>query len=85
MTFWVYGLMNESIFSRFYLGGPTSVRGFGMYSIGPQSEGTKHYSSINEFFSFLNQLYLNQSSLSKRMGQSTWGLLSKTIRQRQTS
>uniref|UniRef100_A0A673C3F4 POTRA domain-containing protein n=1 Tax=Sphaeramia orbicularis TaxID=375764 RepID=A0A673C3F4_9TELE len=23
----------------FYLGGPTSVRGFGMYSIGPQSEG----------------------------------------------
>lgn len=25
--------------SRFYLGGPTSVRGFGMYSIGPQSEG----------------------------------------------
>uniref|UniRef100_A0A8C5GKN4 POTRA domain-containing protein n=1 Tax=Gouania willdenowi TaxID=441366 RepID=A0A8C5GKN4_GOUWI len=24
---------------RFYLGGPTSVRGFGMYSIGPQSEG----------------------------------------------
>lgn len=27
--------------SRFYLGGPTSIRGFGMYSIGPQSEGTK--------------------------------------------
>uniref|UniRef100_A0AAX7UVA3 POTRA domain-containing protein n=1 Tax=Astatotilapia calliptera TaxID=8154 RepID=A0AAX7UVA3_ASTCA len=27
------------ILSRFYLGGPTSVRGFGMYSIGPQSEG----------------------------------------------
>lgn len=25
--------------TRFYLGGPTSVRGFGMYSIGPQSEG----------------------------------------------
>lgn len=24
---------------RFYLGGPTSVRGFSMYSIGPQSEG----------------------------------------------
>lgn len=27
------------LLSRFYLGGPTSVRGFGMYSIGPQSEG----------------------------------------------
>uniref|UniRef100_A0A4W6ESX1 Sorting and assembly machinery component 50 homolog, like n=1 Tax=Lates calcarifer TaxID=8187 RepID=A0A4W6ESX1_LATCA len=27
------------IADRFYLGGPTSVRGFGMYSIGPQSEG----------------------------------------------
>uniref|UniRef100_A0A8C4HB99 Sorting and assembly machinery component 50 homolog, like n=1 Tax=Dicentrarchus labrax TaxID=13489 RepID=A0A8C4HB99_DICLA len=25
--------------TQFYLGGPTSVRGFGMYSIGPQSEG----------------------------------------------
>lgn len=30
------------ILSRFYLGGPTSVRGFGMYSIGPQSEGKVH-------------------------------------------
>uniref|UniRef100_A0A673WMX2 Sorting and assembly machinery component 50 homolog, like n=1 Tax=Salmo trutta TaxID=8032 RepID=A0A673WMX2_SALTR len=29
----------SSIADRFYLGGPTSVRGFGMYSIGPQSEG----------------------------------------------
>ncbi|XP_062402851.1 sorting and assembly machinery component 50 homolog A [Sardina pilchardus] len=28
-----------SIADRFYLGGPTSVRGFSMYSIGPQSEG----------------------------------------------
>uniref|UniRef100_A0AAZ3Q1C9 Sorting and assembly machinery component 50 homolog, like n=1 Tax=Oncorhynchus tshawytscha TaxID=74940 RepID=A0AAZ3Q1C9_ONCTS len=28
----------SSIADRFYLGGPTSVRGFGMYSIGPQSE-----------------------------------------------
>uniref|UniRef100_W5LG45 Sorting and assembly machinery component 50 homolog, like n=1 Tax=Astyanax mexicanus TaxID=7994 RepID=W5LG45_ASTMX len=28
-----------SIADRFYLGGPTSVRGFGMYSIGPQNEG----------------------------------------------
>ncbi|XP_026778397.2 sorting and assembly machinery component 50 homolog B [Pangasianodon hypophthalmus] len=28
-----------SIADRFYLGGPTSVRGFGMYCIGPQSEG----------------------------------------------
>uniref|UniRef100_A0A673JWK3 POTRA domain-containing protein n=1 Tax=Sinocyclocheilus rhinocerous TaxID=307959 RepID=A0A673JWK3_9TELE len=28
-----------SIADRFYLGGPTSLRGFGMYSIGPQSEG----------------------------------------------
>ncbi|KAG1939221.1 sorting and assembly machinery component 50 homolog A [Pimephales promelas] len=27
------------IADRFYLGGPTSVRGFSMYSIGPQSEG----------------------------------------------
>lgn len=26
-------------YGRFYLGGPTSVRGFGMYCIGPQSEG----------------------------------------------
>lgn len=25
--------------SRFYLGGPTSVRGFSMHSVGPQSEG----------------------------------------------
>ena len=24
---------------RFYLGGPTSVRGFSMYSMGPQSKG----------------------------------------------
>lgn len=24
---------------RFYLGGPTSIRGFSMYSLGPQSEG----------------------------------------------
>lgn len=24
---------------RFYLGGPTSIRGFSMYSMGPQSEG----------------------------------------------
>ncbi|XP_026094568.1 sorting and assembly machinery component 50 homolog A-like [Carassius auratus] len=29
----------SSIADRFYLGGPTSVRGFSMYSIGPQSEG----------------------------------------------
>ncbi|XP_075458893.1 sorting and assembly machinery component 50 homolog isoform X1 [Ascaphus truei] len=28
----------SSIADRFYLGGPTSVRGFSMYSIGPQSE-----------------------------------------------
>ncbi|KAJ8245532.1 hypothetical protein GJAV_G00271740 [Gymnothorax javanicus] len=28
-----------SIADRFYLGGPTSVRGFSMHSIGPQSEG----------------------------------------------
>lgn len=28
---------------RFYLGGPTSVRGFGMYCIGPQSEGWFHF------------------------------------------
>ncbi|KAJ0069869.1 hypothetical protein NL108_015414, partial [Boleophthalmus pectinirostris] len=28
-----------SIADRFYLGGPTSVRGFSMYSLGPQSEG----------------------------------------------
>lgn len=33
--------------SRFYLGGPTSVRGFGMYSIGPQSEG-KDWSDVIE-------------------------------------
>jgi len=29
------------VFTRFYLGGPTSVRGFSMYSIGPQSDGLK--------------------------------------------
>ncbi|XP_045146717.1 sorting and assembly machinery component 50 homolog [Echinops telfairi] len=29
----------SSIADRFYLGGPTSVRGFSMHSIGPQSEG----------------------------------------------
>lgn len=29
----------SSIADRFYLGGPTTVRGFSMYSIGPQSEG----------------------------------------------
>uniref|UniRef100_A0A673IRL8 Sorting and assembly machinery component 50 homolog A n=1 Tax=Sinocyclocheilus rhinocerous TaxID=307959 RepID=A0A673IRL8_9TELE len=29
----------SSIADRFYLGGPTSVRGYSMYSIGPQSEG----------------------------------------------
>uniref|UniRef100_A0A8C5DQ03 Sorting and assembly machinery component 50 homolog A n=1 Tax=Gouania willdenowi TaxID=441366 RepID=A0A8C5DQ03_GOUWI len=28
-----------SIADRFYLGGPTSIRGFSMYSVGPQSEG----------------------------------------------
>ncbi|XP_010772915.1 sorting and assembly machinery component 50 homolog [Notothenia coriiceps] len=28
-----------SIADRFYLGGPTSIRGFSMYSLGPQSEG----------------------------------------------
>ncbi|KAK0141891.1 Sorting and assembly machinery component 50 A [Merluccius polli] len=28
-----------SIADRFYLGGPTSVRGFSMYSMGPQSKG----------------------------------------------
>ncbi|XP_045893755.1 sorting and assembly machinery component 50 homolog A isoform X3 [Micropterus dolomieu] len=28
-----------SIADRFYLGGPTSIRGFSMYSMGPQSEG----------------------------------------------
>lgn len=33
------GRQPTSIADRFYLGGPTSVRGFGMYSIGPQSEG----------------------------------------------
>ncbi|KAG7270676.1 hypothetical protein CRUP_030403 [Coryphaenoides rupestris] len=33
------GGQTSSIADRFYLGGPTSVRGFGMYSIGPQSEG----------------------------------------------
>ncbi|KAF3855185.1 hypothetical protein F7725_023240 [Dissostichus mawsoni] len=30
-----------SIADRFYLGGPTSIRGFSMYSLGPQSEGPK--------------------------------------------
>ncbi|XP_056907361.1 sorting and assembly machinery component 50 homolog A isoform X1 [Takifugu flavidus] len=29
----------SSIADRFYLGGPTSIRGFSMYSLGPQSEG----------------------------------------------
>ncbi|XP_064446571.1 sorting and assembly machinery component 50 homolog isoform X2 [Mirounga angustirostris] len=29
----------SSIADRFYLGGPTSVRGFSMHSVGPQSEG----------------------------------------------
>ncbi|KAF0029531.1 hypothetical protein F2P81_018636 [Scophthalmus maximus] len=33
------GGQSSCIADRFYLGGPTSVRGFGMYSIGPQSEG----------------------------------------------
>ncbi|KAM8910891.1 sorting and assembly machinery component 50 homolog B [Spinachia spinachia] len=33
------GEQPSCIADRFYLGGPTSVRGFGMYSIGPQSEG----------------------------------------------
>uniref|UniRef100_A0AAY4CY87 POTRA domain-containing protein n=1 Tax=Denticeps clupeoides TaxID=299321 RepID=A0AAY4CY87_9TELE len=33
------GEKSSSIADRFYLGGPTSVRGFNMYSIGPQSEG----------------------------------------------
>ncbi|XP_062856148.1 sorting and assembly machinery component 50 homolog A [Trichomycterus rosablanca] len=33
------GNIRTSIADRFYLGGPTSVRGFSMYSIGPQSEG----------------------------------------------
>ncbi|KAL3966729.1 outer membrane protein insertion porin family [Sarotherodon galilaeus] len=28
-----------SVADRFYLGGPTSIRGFSMYSMGPQSEG----------------------------------------------
>lgn len=28
-----------SIADRFYLGGPTSIRGFSMYSLGPQSQG----------------------------------------------
>uniref|UniRef100_A0A8C7XLZ0 SAMM50 sorting and assembly machinery component n=1 Tax=Oryzias sinensis TaxID=183150 RepID=A0A8C7XLZ0_9TELE len=28
-----------SIADRFYLGGPTSIRGFSMYSMGPQSDG----------------------------------------------
>ena len=27
------------VLDRFYLGGPTSVRGFSMYSMGPQSKG----------------------------------------------
>lgn len=49
---------------RFYLGGPTSVRGFGMYSIGPQSEGKSWkifefttYTVI--FFVHLNISFLN--------------------------
>uniref|UniRef100_A0A672IK26 Sorting and assembly machinery component 50 homolog, like n=1 Tax=Salarias fasciatus TaxID=181472 RepID=A0A672IK26_SALFA len=33
------GRAERATVCRFYLGGPTSVRGFGMYSIGPQSEG----------------------------------------------
>uniref|UniRef100_A0A8C6WRV3 SAMM50 sorting and assembly machinery component n=1 Tax=Neogobius melanostomus TaxID=47308 RepID=A0A8C6WRV3_9GOBI len=33
------GDSHTSIADRFYLGGPTSVRGFSMYSMGPQSEG----------------------------------------------
>uniref|UniRef100_A0A4W3ILQ8 SAMM50 sorting and assembly machinery component n=1 Tax=Callorhinchus milii TaxID=7868 RepID=A0A4W3ILQ8_CALMI len=33
------GDKGSSIADRFYLGGPTTVRGFSMYSIGPQSEG----------------------------------------------
>ncbi|XP_035257915.1 sorting and assembly machinery component 50 homolog A-like [Anguilla rostrata] len=34
-----FGDKPTCIADRFYLGGPTSVRGFSMYSIGPQSEG----------------------------------------------
>ncbi|KAF3706209.1 Sorting and assembly machinery component 50 -like protein A [Channa argus] len=33
------GDKTTSIADRFYLGGPTSIRGFSMYSLGPQSEG----------------------------------------------
>ncbi|XP_008313447.1 sorting and assembly machinery component 50 homolog B [Cynoglossus semilaevis] len=33
------GEQPSCIADRFYLGGPTSVRGFGMYSIGPQCQG----------------------------------------------
>lgn len=44
---------------RFYLGGPTSVRGFGMYCIGPQSEGrflfTDYRNDLNNKKMFLNQ------------------------------
>lgn len=43
---------------RFYLGGPTSVRGFGMYSIGPQSEGKGVYGHRTHIFMHHFLVYL---------------------------
>lgn len=60
----VYSILQIALwmcfYVRFYLGGPTSVRGFGMYSIGPQSEGKGVLKKIEyTAYTFLSFFYVN--------------------------
>ncbi|XP_029455983.1 sorting and assembly machinery component 50 homolog isoform X4 [Rhinatrema bivittatum] len=65
----------SSIADRFYLGGPTSVRGFSMYSIGPQSEGLGDYLGGEAYWAGGLHLY---TPLPFRPGQGGFGDLFRT-------
>ncbi|OXB72901.1 UNVERIFIED_CONTAM: hypothetical protein H355_011938 [Colinus virginianus] len=47
----------SSIADRFYLGGPTSVRGFSMYSIGPQSDGDGPKAHLQKLAEYIRWSY----------------------------
>ncbi|KAJ6666374.1 hypothetical protein lerEdw1_000647 [Lerista edwardsae] len=45
------------LIGKFYLGGPTSVRGFSMYSIGPQSEGEGPKAHLRKLAEYIRWSY----------------------------
>ncbi|XP_054898056.1 sorting and assembly machinery component 50 homolog A isoform X1 [Poeciliopsis prolifica] len=68
------GDKSTCIADRFYLGGPTSIRGFSMYSMGPQSDGkTKTFiSKVEIWCSTLKPLLTSLASGDFLGGEAYW-------------